>query len=203
MSSLPFSRAAQNNAEFILAELTRLLANHELADHQSVLEIGSGTGQHAVAFAEALPTVQWQPTEHPDALALLRPRCELSDSSNLLAPLPLDIDARPWGVTASHAVFTANTLHIVSSALVEAFFDGVAKLQPSDSLLIVYGPFNYDGRFTTPSNENFDAWLKDRDPRSGIRDFEWVDDLAANCGLALEEDIAMPANNRLLVWRMK
>lgn len=197
MSSLPFSQAAENNAEFILAELASLLH-----DHQSVLEIGSGTGQHAVAFAEALPSIQWQPTEHPAALATLLPRCELAELPNLLPPRELDIGNQPWTVSACDAVFTANTLHIVSVELVESFFDGLSQLQQPGSLLVVYGPFNYGGQFTTPSNENFDAWLKDRDPKSGIRDFEWVDELAGTAGYVLEEDIEMPANNRLLVWRM-
>lgn len=197
MPTLPFSQAAKNNAPFILTELARLLH-----DSHSALEIGAGTGQHAVAFAEALPSISWQPTEHPSALTTLQPRCELATLTNLLAPKALDIGARPWEVSASDAVYTANTLHIVSAELVESFFDGLAQLQEPGSLLVVYGPFNYDGRFTTQSNENFDAWLKDRDPRSGIRDFEWVDGLAASAGYALEEDIEMPANNRLLVWRM-
>jgi len=188
---LPFSQAAANNREPILGELSRLLAGASV-----VLEVGAGTGQHALHFAGHLPELRWLPTEHPAALAVLCRRCSPSPLANLGAPLALDILELPW--PAADAVYTANTLHIVSEAIVEAFFRGCA-VGPVGRL-IVYGPFNYSGRFTSESNERFDAWLRDRDPASGIRDFEKVDALARAGGFSLVEDIAMPANNRLLCW---
>lgn len=200
---LPFSQPAENNREPILAELRRLLA-----DASSVVEIGAGTGQHAVAFAQALPHLTWQPTEHPDALPMLCPRCAAADLDNLSPPLALDIGQRPWswsdnGDNAAwpDALYTANTLHIVSETLVEALFAACGEQATADSLLIVYGPFNYSGDYTSESNRRFDGWLKARDPASGIRDFEWVNGLAERGGYALEDDVAMPANNRLLCWR--
>lgn len=192
---LPFSQAAENNRGPILAQLQRLLAKA-----QSVLEIGSGTGQHAVAFAEALPQLSWQPTEHPSALAQLRPRCTAAGLSNLLPPQPLDILDRPWRLPGTEVLYTANTLHIVARPSVEALFSACASLVPVPRLILVYGPFNYRGQYTSDSNARFDAWLHKRDPESGIRDVEWVNALAVDAGYVLREDIAMPANNRLLAW---
>lgn len=196
MDGLPFSQAAENNREPIGSELGRLLAGAA-----SVLEIGAGTGQHAVAFAQRFPALRWQPTEHPDALASLRPRCEAAALPNLAQPLALDITRQPWTVAAAGALYTANTLHIVSEGTVEAFFAGAAQWAPPACRILVYGPFNYDGAFTSESNRQFDAWLRARDPASGIRDFEWVNALAQAAGFSLLEDIAMPANNRLLCWQ--
>jgi hypothetical protein len=188
---LPFSQAAANNREPILGELRRLLA-----DAQEVLEVGAGTGQHALHFAAQLPQLRWLPTEHPAALAVLRMRCNPPPLANLAEPAALDILVQPW--PAADTVYTANTLHIVSKGSVEAFFEGCAA-SPAQRL-IVYGPFSYGGRFTSESNERFDAWLRERDGASGIRDFETVDGLARAGGFSLMEDIAMPANNRLLCW---
>jgi SAM-dependent methyltransferase len=196
-SGLPFAQSAENNREPILAELPRLLE-----DRNSVLEIGAGTGQHAVAFAGALTHVQWQPTEHPDTLVTLRPRVEAAALANLASPAALDIAEGPWPSVWPDAVYTANTLHIVSRELVEQLFHALGEHATPGSRLLVYGPFNYNGSFTTPSNEQFDAWLRERNPVSGIRDFEWVDGLAQAAGYALVEDVTMPANNRLLCWEM-
>ncbi|MDP5052580.1 MAG: class I SAM-dependent methyltransferase [Congregibacter sp.] len=192
---LPFSQAAENNCGPIVAELQRLLV-----DARTVLEIGSGTGQHAVAFAAAMPALRWQPSEHPDSLGYLQPRCAQSRLKNLAAPIPLDICQSVWPPWPD-AVYTANTLHIVAKEVVQALFSVCGSQGTTGSQLIVYGPFNYGGQYTSESNANFDLWLKDRNPQSAIRDFEWVDSLAAAAGYVLSEDIAMPANNRLLVWR--
>ncbi|GAB5412659.1 MAG: class I SAM-dependent methyltransferase [Congregibacter sp.] len=196
VDDLPFSQAAENNSGPILEQL-RL----RLRDVSSVLEVGSGTGQHAVRFASELPHLIWQPSDHPDALPHLLPRIRSVQLDNLCDPLPLDIGMHPWPMDAPDAIYTANTLHIVSTALCEALFQVCKTQAPAGSLLLVYGPFNYDGRFTSPSNESFDAWLKARDAASGIRDFEWVNDLAIAAGYELEADQPMPANNRLLCWR--
>ncbi|MEE4278887.1 MAG: DUF938 domain-containing protein [Halieaceae bacterium] len=201
---LPFSQAAANNRGPILAELRRLLA-----EARGVLEVGSGTGQHALYFAAALGHLRWQPSEHPEALIMLQARCRAGTLPNLAAPRALNIDVQPWeigepgremaGELGIDTIYTANTLHIVAPASVEAFFAGSAATCAKQ--LIVYGPFNYNGAYTSESNERFDAWLRERDSRSGIRDFEWVQDLAAKGGFRLFEDLAMPANNRLLCWR--
>lgn len=196
MQDLPFSQAAQNNQAPILEELRRWLG-----DARRVLEIGAGTGQHATAFAKALPHLRWQPSDHPDALAMLAPRCAAAGLENLEAPIALDISLRPWDLSWPDALYTANTLHIVAEPLVEMLFSACAEQATAGSLLIVYGPFNYQGQFTSDSNASFELWLKERDPRSGIRDFEWVDGLACKAGFSLLEDVPMPANNRLLCWR--
>lgn len=196
MSDLPFSQAAENNRTPILQQLQPLLANA-----RSVLELGAGTGQHASAFAAALPHLRWQPSEHPASMDILRPRCEHAQLGNLLPPVALDMHQCPWPKPWPDAVYTANTLHIVSTELVQILFERCAAQGTAGSLLIVYGPFNYGGQYSAESNARFDLWLKDRDPDSGIRDFEWVDLLARNAGYALQEDVAMPANNRLLIWR--
>ena len=195
MYALPFSQAAENNRGPILARLQSLLA-----DRRCVLEIGAGTGQHAVHFAAALPRLRWQPSEHPAAMETLRPRCEAAGLANLEVPLALDICARPWPVSWPDALYTANTLHIVAEPAVRALFGACAEQGSPGSLLIVYGPFKYAGAYTSESNADFDQWLRARDPASGIRDFEWLDDLARAAGYRLREDFAMPANNRLLCW---
>lgn len=195
MQDLPFSQAAENNREAILQQLQRLLA-----DASSVLEVGAGTGQHASSFAAAMPHLQWQPSEHPKSLDTLRPRCDLATLENLLPPIAVDISQSPWASRWPDAVYTANTLHIVSKELVQTLFSVCAAQGSLGSQLIVYGPFNYGEQYTSESNANFDIWLKERDAHSGIRDFEWVDSLATDAGYVLQEDIEMPANNRLLVW---
>lgn len=195
MQELPFSQAAENNQMPILAQL-----RERLATAHSVVELGSGTGQHAVAFASALSHLRWQPTEHPEALVNLLPRCAASDQANLLEPLALDVSSRPWNIAWPDAVYTANTLHIVAVDVVEALFKACAEQASSGSQLLVYGPFNYGGEYTSASNADFDLWLKARDPRSAIRDFEWVDSLAGDAGYTLSRDVSMPANNRLLCW---
>ncbi|WP_439106500.1 DUF938 domain-containing protein [Congregibacter sp.] len=197
MSDLPFSQAAENNCVPILEELKRLFSGAG-----TVLELGAGTGQHASAFAAAMPHLQWQPSEHPESLAMLRPRCELSKLDNLLVPVTLDICENAWPAPWPDAVYTANTLHIVAKDVVQTLFSTCGSSASQGSLLIVYGPFNYAGRYTSDSNANFDLWLKEMNAESAIRDFEWVDSLACAGGYVLQEDIPMPANNRLLVWRM-
>lgn len=197
---LPHSEACERNKDPILDVLSR-----RLDQPARVLEIGAGTGQHAVHFARHLPHLTWQPSEHPGGLATLRARVAAEGPANLAAPIALDMDRPADWPTAGRfdALFTANTLHIVGRPSVEAFFAGVANLfgGTSGSQLIVYGPFKYGGRFTTASNEAFDRMLRERDPRSGLRDFEWIDGLARQAGLQLVEDCPMPANNQTITWR--
>lgn len=191
----PFSQACQNNRDPILHHLKRLFE-----PVTAVLEIGSGTGQHAVHFAKALPHLQWYTSdllEHHEGIGLWLTEYQLP---NLHPPLALDV-TKPWpAVPAVDAVFTANTAHIMAWSAVEALFEGVGLLLPEGGLLVVYGPMNYGGSYTSDSNERFDVWLKAQDPARGIRDFEKLQRLALQAGLHIREDNDMPANNRLLVW---
>lgn len=173
----------------------------ELAASASVLEIGSGTGQHAVHFAAHLPQLSWQPSEVAALLPGLAERVRREGSPNLRAPILLDVRTTPWPHAQADAIFSANTLHIMGWDAVEDFFRGVGGVLAPAGVLCVYGPFNYQGRYTSPSNAQFDAWLKARDPASALRDFEAVNALANAQQLRLVADHAMPANNRTLVWR--
>lgn len=193
---LTSSEACERNKGPILA-----LLRGELAASRTVLEIGSGTGQHAVYFAAHLPQLQWQPTEVAAQLPELAARIRREGSPNLRAPLPLDVGEPPWTVPGADAVFSANTLHIMSWERVRDFFGGIGTLLTTPGVLCVYGPFRYRGAYTSDSNAEFDRCLKGRDPLSGIRDFEALDALAQAEGLTLAADHDMPANNRTLVWR--
>ncbi len=193
---LPFSDACERNKEPILEVLRAAFA-----DRRRVVEIGAGTGQHAVHFARQLPHLVWQPTDRAEYLEGLAARVAAEGPPNLLAPVELDVLQEPWPAVRGDAVFSANTLHIMSWAAVEALFAGLPRLLDAGAVLAIYGPFKYAGRFTTPSNAAFDAMLRERDPQSGVRDFEAVDALANAAGLSLSADHALPANNQLLVWR--
>ncbi len=196
MTAPPFSQACENNKQPILDILRPLLR-----DGDRVLELGSGTGQHARFFAEQLPGVTWQASDLPGNLPGIEAWRAGYSGGNLPAPLELDVRAQPWTAPLHEAVFTANSLHIMSWELVQTLFSRLAELAPEGSRLLVYGPFNYGGQYTSPSNARFDQWLAQQDPCSAIRDFEAVDALAAAAGYALESDYEMPANNRLLVWQ--
>jgi cyclopropane fatty-acyl-phospholipid synthase-like methyltransferase len=191
------SETCERNKAPILAVL-----REELAACTRVLEVGSGTGQHAVYFAAALAQLIWQPSELQESLPALAERIRLEGGANLLAPVELDVLADPWPVTSVDAVFSANTLHIMGWSAVCEFFRGAAAILARPGVLCVYGPFRFDGRHTSESNVAFDQWLRQRDPASGVRDFEALDRLAQQRGLTLAANHAMPANNRTLVWRM-
>jgi len=193
---LPYSEACERNKGPILAALSEILPST-----CTVLEIGSGTGQHAVHFARGLPRVTWQPTDVPELLPGLALRVEQAGGPNLKPPLALDVRQPHWPVDAADAVYTANTFHIMSWSEVETTLRGIARLLPAGGRFIVYGPFRHAGRETAPSNEEFDRHLRARDPASGIRDFEQLDELLGALGLDLERDQAMPANNRLISWK--
>ncbi len=194
MTALPFSQACENNKRPILAVLRR-----HLDGVRSLLEIGAGTGQHAEFLAGQFPGLRWQASDVAANLPLLRPRIA---RAGLPAPVALDIDEPDWGCGSFDAVFSANMLHIVGANSVENFFRGLGPHLGPGGALLVYGPFRYRNAYTSASNARFDRWLQQRDPASGIRDFEWVNALAEEAGLSLAEDNAMPANNQLLVWRM-
>jgi len=193
---LSCSSACLRNREPILDVLRR-----HFAERTRVLEIGSGTGQHAEYFAAGLPHLTWQASDRNENLPGIGLRLERAGLPNTPAPLPFDVNDNEWPPGVYDAVFSANTLHIMSWAGVEHLFGGLPSLLAADAAVAVYGPFNYGGRYTSPSNAAFDASLKAAAPHMGIRDFEAVNGLAEDAGLQLVDDIAMPANNRCLVWR--
>jgi SAM-dependent methyltransferase len=193
---LAVSEACERNKGPILEVLAA-----ELAASRSVLEIGSGTGQHAVHFARHLPGLGWQPTELAAELGPLAERIRLEGPPNLHPAVALDVRTNPWPVGRVDAVFSANTLHIMAWDAVEHFFRGIGTVLAMPGVLCIYGPFRYRGEYTSASNAEFDRFLKRRDPLSGIRDFEALERLAAAQGLELARDHAMPANNQTLIWR--
>lgn len=192
----PFSESCEKNKEPILAVLKEIFA-----ERKHVLEIASGTGQHAVHFGRALPYLTWQPSELQQNLVGVQAWLDEARLPNVLPPLEIDVNDARWPVTSVDAIFNANTVHIISWPEVERLFAHIAEVIEPGGYVCFYGPYNYEGKFTSESNERFDAWLKSRDPNSGVRDFEAVNALAASHGLQLLRDIAMPSNNRMLVWR--
>ncbi|NNF97663.1 MAG: DUF938 domain-containing protein, partial [Halobacteria archaeon] len=165
-----------------------------------VLEIGSGTGQHAVFFAAQLPHLHWLSSEvaelHPGVSAWL----DEAGLTNVAGPVVLNVNQPDWPVNEIDAVFSANTVHIMDWPSVEKMFAGIGRVLQTKGVFCLYGPFNYGGNYTSDSNARFDLWLKQRDPRSGIRDFEALNALAQQHGMTIHNDHAMPANNRTLVW---
>lgn len=192
-----FSAASERNKQPILGRLATLLT-----DCRTVLEIGSGTGQHAVHFAAHLPQLRWQPTERPEHIAALQACIDKNGPANVLSPVALDVRDQPWPIADASidAVYSANTLHIMSWHCVEEFFRGLGAVTVPGSRVCVYGPFLYRNLRPAASNLEFDRSLRARDPDSGLREFEAVDALARAQGLRLSHDLPMPANNRLLVW---
>jgi len=195
MIDKPFSESCEQNREPILAVLREVFA-----DRSRLLEIGSGTGQHAVYFGAELPHLRWQTGDVPQYHPGIRLWLAEAALPNVLAPIALDVNDGGWHSGRYDAVFSANTLHIMGWPEVERFFAGVGAVLEAGGVLVVYGPFNYGGAFTSDSNARFDGWLKSRDPASGVRDFEAVNALACAQQLVLTRDIAMPANNRSLIW---
>lgn len=192
----PFSQACLNNRDPILEILKRVFAHC-----RRVLEVGSGTGQHAVYFAEHLPHLCWQTSDLCENHEGINQWLAEFPRDNLLPPLELDVTCQPWPLAGVDGIFSANTAHIMPWEAVEKMFAAIpAVLQPG-GVLALYGPFNYGGAYTSDSNRCFDQWLKTQAPYRAIRDFEKVDALARRAGLHLLEDNAMPANNRLLVWQ--
>ncbi|MEE9493120.1 MAG: DUF938 domain-containing protein [Gammaproteobacteria bacterium] len=191
----PFSGSCEQNREPILDVL-----KIELAGKKRLLEIGSGTGQHAVYFAAEFPALVWQTSEVADNHSGIQQWLDEYAIDNILPPVPLNVSHDAWPTTHYDATFSANTVHIMAWPDVENLFTGVGQCLQPGGVFCLYGPFNYDGAYTSASNEKFDGWLKSRNPLSGIRDFEAVDALAEKIGLRLKKDYTMPANNRLLVW---
>jgi len=196
MTDKPFAPACERNRDPILSVLRA-----HFADRTHVLEIGSGTGQHAVYFAAALPHLVWQTSDVPENLPGIRQWLGEANLANTPAPIELDVGGTAWPSERYDALFSANTLHIMRWPEVERLFAHIARIATPDAKLAIYGPFNVDGKFTSASNAAFDESLKARAPHMGIRDRAAVDALARKAGFELIDDAAMPANNRTLVWQ--
>ncbi|MEO7430603.1 MAG: DUF938 domain-containing protein [Dokdonella sp.] len=198
MTEKPFSPASQRNRAPILEVLRGFFS-----DRTHVLEIGGGTGQHAVHFAAMLSHLTWQSSDRAEHLPGLRLWLDEARLANTPAPLQLDVARDDWPRGMFDAIFSANTLHIMSWPDVEALFAALPAVTTPDAKLAIYGPFNVDGRFTSDSNAAFDASLKARVPHMGIRDGADVDVLALTAGFHLVDDLPMPANNRLRMWQRR
>jgi SAM-dependent methyltransferase len=192
----PYAESCDINKDPIL-EVLRVV----FAGRKKVLELASGTGQHAVHFGRALPHLTWQTSELQANHAGIQAWLDEAQLSNVLAPVHIDANDPAWPVGEFDAVFNANTVHILSWPEVEKWFAGIGRVLVPGGLLCLYGPFNYGGKFTSESNARFDQWLKARDPHSGVRDFEALDALAQALGMTLLQDIEMPINNRTLLWQ--
>lgn len=193
----PFSQACENNKDPILSVLRRVFA-----DTQTVLEVGSGTGQHAAYFGQHLPHLRWLTSDLPEHHDGINTWLDEAALPNVERPIVLNAEVQPWSVEPVDGVFSANTLHIMSWQQVQKLFGGLPAIMQPGATVAIYGPFNYKGQFTSDSNREFDFWLKQRVGHQGIRDFEAVNQLAEEAGLKLLEDNTMPANNRLLVWEL-
>lgn len=196
MDDKPYSAACERNRDPILDVLRDFFA-----DRRRVLEVGSGTGQHAVHFAAAMPWLQWQTSDRAENLAGIRAWLAEAALANTPAPLELDVATGPWPHAPFDALFSANTLHIMAWHEVEALFAALPALASDDARLAIYGPFNVDDRYTSDSNAAFDASLKARASHMGLRNVAAVEVLARAAGFVRVDDLTMPANNRILLWR--
>ncbi|MCB1052589.1 MAG: DUF938 domain-containing protein [Acidobacteria bacterium] len=190
----PYAPACDRNGPPILDILRQTFCNV-----QHVLEIGSGTGQHAVFFAPQLPHLIWQPSDRVENLPGIQAWMEENPSPNLAPPIALDVDGS-WPETQFDGLFSANTLHIMGMESVIRFWQGLGQVCSAGATVCIYGPFNVGGQYTSESNAAFDIWLKDRDPLSAIRDLETIESLAQENGFFLAANHAMPANNQMLVF---
>jgi len=193
----PHAPSTEKNREPILAVL-----REHFAGCREVLEIGSGTGQHAIFFAAAMPHLLWQTSDCPENLPGIAAWLAEAALPNTPAPFALDVFG-DWPERRYDAIFSANTLHIMPWEAVERLFARLPEVLADNAKVAIYGPFNYGGRFTSDSNAAFDRSLKEKAPHQGIRDFEKVNELAAQAGLTLIEDRAMPSNNRCLLWQAR
>ena len=192
----PFSESCVQNQDVILKQLQKLCPHPA-----NVLEIGSGTGQHAVYFARHLPYLNWYTSDQLEYHSGIKLWVDESELSNVHLPIELDVKQESWPDLSIDIIFSANTAHIMSKDEVESFFKGVGSQLNEGSLFILYGPFNYNGQYTSESNARFDIWLKQRNPLSCIKNFEFVNKLAAQADMKLLQDISMPANNKILCWQ--
>jgi len=198
VTAAPIAPASLRNSEPILGVL-----RHELATCASLLEIGSGTGQHAVEFAAQMPELTWQTSDLDESHDGILAHIANAGIANVIAPISLDVRSAQLQAVEYDAVFTCNTAHIMSFAAVKKMLLLVATALCSGGRFFCYGPFRQDGKFSTESNANFDRWLRQRDPESGIRDLEDLDRLAGDVGMGRQRVYAMPANNLLVIWQIQ
>ncbi len=196
MPEKPYAAAAERNAQPILEAL-----RHELRDTRTVLEIGSGTGQHAVFFGKELVQLEWQTSDLEENHPGIRQWLEAAELTNVLSPVKLDVRDAIVAAGSIDAVFSANTAHIMSFDAVEKMIELAGTALIAGGLFCLYGPFREHGRFNTASNEAFDAALRASNAEMGIRDLEALERIAASWGMARLRRYAMPANNELIVWR--
>ena len=189
----PYSESCDQNKDVILSVISPLFSALT-----NVLEIGSGTGQHAVYFAEKMPQLTWHTSDCLPYLDGINMWLTDAGLTNVLPPLELNVSRSQWPQLEVDAVFTANSIHIMQQQDVVNLINGVGRLLKQKGSFVIYGPFNYNGQYTSKSNESFDQWLKQRDPLSGIKHFEEIESLANNNGMQLVTDYEMPANNRIL-----
>lgn len=194
----PYAESCEQNREPILTVIQPLFA-----ESRAVLEIGSGTGQHAVYFGARMPHLIWYASDREENHADINLWREEAALANVRPPMLLDVMQQNWPEVDVDAVFSANTAHIMHWDEVEAFFAGVGRLLPTNGVFALYGPFNYERRYTSESNARFDAWLKAQDPLSGIRDVGGLNRLGSCAGMVLRHDFEMPMNNRLLCWEKR
>ena len=192
----PFSESCVQNQQPILEVLLPLLK-----DKERLLEIGSGTGQHAAFFAKYIPHLVWQTSDQDIYHEGIKLWLDEANMENTRLPLSLNVSSDQWPVTTFDTIFSANAVHIMSWENVVDYFKHACPILESKGYFILYGPFNYNGEYTSESNARFDQWLKNNDPKSCIKDFEKINELAESGGMKLIDDIAMPANNRILVWQ--
>jgi cyclopropane fatty-acyl-phospholipid synthase-like methyltransferase len=194
----PFSQACENNKEPILEVLNQYLVGKEY-----ILEIGSGTGQHARYFADNLPNIVWQTSDVQENHLGIEAWIRNSQYNNILSPLPLNVNhTHFWPTDSFDTIFTANTMHIMSWPEVQLMFKLIAACLNDNGTFFSYGPYNQNGDFTSPSNKEFDSYLRSRNPNMGLRDLGDVEDAANQNQIALKHVHAMPANNMLLVFQM-
>lgn len=192
----PYAAAAEQNRDVILAAIEPLLK-----DKTRLLEVGSGTGQHAVYFSQAMPWLNWQCSDQAHYLPGIKLWLDEANLSNTSLPIELEVTEGPWPSIAYDAVYSCNTAHIMHWPEVEDMFRGVGNCLQGRGIFMLYGPFNYNGAYTSESNRQFDGFLRQQDPDSGIRDKVDLDALAAEAAMVPLHDITMPANNRILVWQ--
>ena len=192
---MKFSDACERNKIPILKVL-----NEEL-DSGTVLEIGSGTGQHSVFFSKEIPSIKWYPSDTISNFESLNAFVTNYQNNNLQTPFVIDITQDQWIDFKVDYVFTSNTFHIINNALLTYFFYQCSKVMKSNGKLIIYGPFKFDNQFNSPSNQTFDELLKASDPFSGLKNFEEIINIALKFNLIFSKKYEMPANNNILVFK--
>lgn len=194
----PFSESSEQNKHVILEAIEPFMQSCK-----TVLEVASGTGQHAVFFSANLPHIIWQTSDLLESHSGIQQWILEANLDNVLPPIKLNVSKDHWPNSQFDVVYSANSFHIMSQDNVRDFFNQVSSVLNLTGLVIIYGPFNYHGNFTSESNARFNDWLISNNPASGIKDFEWCNELAEKAGLVLVTDIEMPHNNRILVWQKK